>query len=1006
MAVAAVVFALTAFKKELNIGTDRQFVWNSSIIDTAKTTAELTQHSPDRQEIVFTADKEWEGTTADSFNIVKADGRYLLYYSTYDNKDAVRICVAESTDGVNWTKPSLGLVTFNGNSNNNILFDADESITDGFFVFCDTNPDCKAGEEYKAVAVSDTKGSMCYVSADGIGWTKTAEGPDVSVALENATLSSIFWNENEQQYYCYFIAEKGGRQNICLSTSKNFSKWSKGKAVSYQKGAQQSDLGSANVSPYYRSNDMLIGLPLRLTGISEDLVQTNFAQNTVTSNVLTDTVFISSFDGDNFSLTEEAWLTPGPQNGSNWTFGDSFVAGGIVETASIHADKGQDYELSVYVAENMLSQNSTSLARYTMRIDGFMSYNAPYSTRKVVTQPLVFGGGRMTVNFATSTDGYVFVRILDKNGKEFGSISYTKEDGTEYSVPEYTSYKMIGDRVDREVMFNGDLSALAGKTVVLEFYLSDADLYSFKFDNEPYSTDSEYLADQIELREYEDFRYADEGTVLDIGTDRQLFWDNYIVDESATNAKLTAYSPVRKEELFRTDKPWEGDQCDFYVIVNDTDSEGKDYSRMYYLGWDSSDFTDIRVCYAYSYDGINWVKPSLGLHSYTDPKTGITHTDTNIVLYTEEEIFDNFFVMKDTREGVPASQRYKAICQGRTDQLGYPSYGLWAWVSADGLHWKKTHRVLPQMNEWFGSFDSVNSLVWDETSGQFFTYFRVRETQEVDGTEFIDYRKIYGATGPEFAPFETETIFPLTYGEGSPLFEMYTNNITKYYRADQIFIGFPTRFSRNFEWAKNYEYLTDPVARLEKFNGGQLTRTLSMTDTMFITSRDGYVWNRQNEAYITPGPEYQANWIYGNCYPAYGLIETTGDTPGADNQLSTYLFEGKFYNEPSVFYRYALRLDGFKSYKGSYAGQKVTTKAFTFEGDQLVVNFKTSAAGSVTINMLDENGKKIDGCTAVLVGDNTDRVVSFEKDLGQLNGTAVSLEFTLCDAEIYSFKFQ
>lgn len=257
------------------------------------------------------------------------------------------------------------------------------------------------------------------------------------------------------------------------------------------------------------------------------------------------------------------------------------------------------------------------------------------------------------------------------------------------------------------------------------------------------------------------------------------------------------------------------------------------------------------------------------------------------------------------------------------------------------------------------------------------------------------------------APFNTDTIFALNYGENAPLFEMYTNNISKYYRAQQMFIGFPTRFSRNFVWQKNYEYLTDPATRLEKFNAGQLTRTLSMTDTMFMTSRDGYTWNRQNEAFITPGPEYQANWIYGNCYPAYGLVETAGDSPAEDKQLSTYLFEGKFYTEPSVLYRYVLRLDGFKSYKGDMKSQKVTTKLITFEGSEMYVNFKTSAAGNIKINILDESGKLIEGySSAALIGDNTDRKVVFENDLLQLNGKNVAVEFVLTDAEIYSFVFQ
>ena len=1006
MAVAVIVF--TGNGGRLNIGTERQFVWNSSIFDSEKTDADMVYHSPIRQDIVLTTDREWEGNIADSFNIIADEDGYKMYYATYDTKDDVKICYAYSQDGINWDKPDVNVVNYNGSARNNILLNSSHNITNGFFVFKDTNSNTQIAEKYKAVAVKNDNSIVSYVSHDGIIWQEKSvlDKGIVSEINSPATINSAFWSEEQQQYFCYFVQSNRDSQHIAVTTSKDFEKWSKPKKISYSNNTQ-SVLHTANIMPYYRGTDMFIGLPLRVTTVEDIVLDNNFAENAVKTNKLTDTVFISSTDGYKFNLTEEAWLTPGAQNGDNWIFGDSFVANGLVETSSIHSQNGQDNDLSVYMAENMLSATGTDLARYTTRIDGFASYNAPFNTRKVVTKPLIFEGSRMTVNFRTSTDGYLYVRIVNKNGKPFGEIQYTTEEGVQYTVPEYTSYKMIGDRVDREVVFNGDVSQLKGQEVVLEFYLSDADLYSFKFDNEQYTTDSQWIPQQIEIREYEDFEYINDGQVIDIGTQRQVFWDNYIVDEKKTDAVIMRHSPERKEEIFKTDLPWEGDNCDFYVIMDDVDSNGQNYHRMYYLGWDSSDFTDIRVCYAYSYDGISWIKPDLGLHSYTDKKTGVIYSNTNIVLYTEEDTFDNFFVMKDTRENVPDSQRYKAICQGNYDQQGYPSYGLWAWVSPDGLHWKKTHRVLPQADGWFGSFDSVNTLVWDEMTQQFFTYFRVREEQIYKGTEFIDFRKIYGATGKEFEPFDTETVFELNFGENAPLFEMYTNNITKYYRAPQIFIGFPTRFSRNFVWQKNYEYLTDPAARLEKYNSGQLTRTLSMTDTMFMTSRDGYTWNRQNEAYITPGPEYQANWIYGNCYPAYGLIETAADHPDADRELSTYLFEGKFYKAPSVFYRYSFRLDGFKSYKGDMASQKVTTKVLTFDGSQLYINFKTSAAGSVKVNILDENGKALDGySSALLIGDNTDRQVIFENDLSQLNGTNVVIEFVLTDAEVYSFKFQ
>ena len=49
----------------------------------------------------------------------------------------------------------------------------------------------------------------------------------------------------------------------------------------------------------------------------------------------------------------------------------------------------------------------------------------------------------------------------------------------------------------------------------------------------------------------------------------------------------------------------------------------------------------IRVCYAESKDGINWVKPRLGLREYAGSK------ENNIILDKTDSGFDNFFVMRD-----------------------------------------------------------------------------------------------------------------------------------------------------------------------------------------------------------------------------------------------------------------------------------------------------------------------------------------------------------------------
>ena len=86
----------------------------------------------------------------------------------------------------------------------------------------------------------------------------------------------------------------------------------------------------------------------------------------------------------------------------------------------------------------------------------------------------------------------------------------------------------------------------------------------------------------------------------------------------------------------------------------------------------------------------------------------------------------------------------------------------------------------------------------------------------------------------------------------------------------------------------------------------------TQTDTLFMTSRDGYNFNRRNEAYMTSGIETLWNWWYEDCYTAYGLIETESDIEGAPNEISFFVCEN--YRVKNVNFRqYTVRLDGFFS---------------------------------------------------------------------------------------------
>ena len=135
----------------------------------------------------------------------------------------------------------------------------------------------------------------------------------------------------------------------------------------------------------------------------------------------------------------------------------------------------------------------------------------------------------------------------------------------------------------------------------------------------------------------------------------------------------------------------------------------------------------------------------------------------------------------------------------------------------------------------------------------------------------------------------------------------------------------------------------------------------AITDCMFMTSRDGRTFHRWDEAFLRPGPERRNNWLYGDCYPGLGLLETPAADPTAQSELSLYVGEDHW-KGPKRLRRYTLRVDGFVSLHAAARGE-LATKPLVFRGKELTLNFATSAAGHVRVELQDAGGRPLPGFT-------------------------------------------
>ena len=115
------------------------------------------------------------------------------------------------------------------------------------------------------------------------------------------------------------------------------------------------------------------------------------------------------------------------------------------------------------------------------------------------------------------------------------------------------------------------------------------------------------------------------------------------------------------------------------------------------------------------------------------------------------------------------------------------------------------------------------------------------------------------------------------------------------------------------------------------------------------------------------------------------------------------------YDKYKPLYLHKVRKDGFAC---AYAGGEervLVTKPIVFEGNELHLNFETSAYGYVIVDLLDGNGASIpDSRSFEVFGNNIDRRVMMEDGSGfaRFAGKPVRLRFRMRDAKIYSFKFE
>ncbi|MCI0491645.1 MAG: hypothetical protein L0Z07_01765, partial [Planctomycetes bacterium] len=456
---------------------------------------------------------------------------------------------------------------------------------------------------------------------------------------------------------------------------------------------------------------------------------------------------------------------------------------------------------------------------------------------------------------------------------------------------------------------------------------------------------------------------ARDETPIRLDSRRELFVDRFLIEGLGGDAQLHLHEPRDEGAVLQFDQPWEGIHCGYCTVIRDGS-----HFRIYYRGLPVTvgDGTANEVtCVAESNDGLHWTKPKLGLFEVGGSK------ENNVVLAGDPPFSHNFSPFLDSRPDCPPDQRYKALA-------GISKTGLMAYISADGLRWRKLRdsAVIPEKAPFKFSwmFDSQNVAFWSESEKKYVCYFRVWE----------GVRRIARTESSDFVTWADPVLMSyMTDGKSSPIEELYTNQTDPYFRAPHLYVAVAARF------VPGRQAITDEEAKALKVAKGY---EKDVSDAVLMTTRGGSVYDRTFlSSFIRPGIGAR-NWVSRSNYPALGIVQTS------PTQMSLYLNQD--YAQPTAhLHRYSMRLDGFASVQSPYAGGELLTRPLTFTGDRLELNFSTSAAGSIRVEIQNEAGEPIPGFAAddcvEIVGNEIERVVRWKNgaDVSSLAGKTVRLRF-------------
>ncbi len=450
-----------------------------------------------------------------------------------------------------------------------------------------------------------------------------------------------------------------------------------------------------------------------------------------------------------------------------------------------------------------------------------------------------------------------------------------------------------------------------------------------------------------------------------------LFVDDYLIEERV-NLTRTTHQPERwAQPILGPAEPWHQLVSPATVLYDPVQNR----YRMWYMvkNW-SGDGPFWAHAYAESTDGINWARPSLGLIQM--------HGSTDNNLYLGRGI--GGLAVDEGPDFAPAGERFKYL---------YWHEGIWVGHSPVGIHWidYTFEAVLPFYVADHPLFkQSVGDIVnctKDTIRGGYLLIFKMYSVPEDNFSgktqhhSSVGERRLVGQSRSlDFVRWTEPRRILLPDAQDEAITEFY--GVTPYVRGE-LYLGF-LRVLRD-------DLPADPDGPVE-----------GIGHTEIVTSRDGENWQRHREVF------FDRNHAPGTWDHAFGWIAAVAEV--GDELYFQYQGRSAGHKVGGRAIGMAkLRKDGFVSLDAGDAGGFLRTPLVLLDGSRLSLNVN-AAGGEVKVQVVDESGQAVPGfafadCQPVS-GDSVRKMVRWRRPLRVLQGQPVHLEFSLQQAELYSFELE